>query len=684
MNNAIENLRYTPLNIPSGSLLDMESRSGYDFNAFLFERIEQVRRDLQSYGTLFQTDKNGYFFKAIFGQNGKITDAFYLWENIAYKVLLARNNSDVLIGDDRKSFLDPFPVQINAAAFTRILSEELSNISRENGDEKVRTALSAINRRTWPIRERLGNYIFGHELGSDSNIFFFLAAGHIIRESDYEAEKILTHLRTNNLFNKESFEQCPPLYAFLSQIILIYGEDTEFEKFVLGLHDNMMESSWDDWKVGLRLLRGIFDRFEYIFGDKDRENGRVKLDLDISKKSLVLNVNKALRERFMFKVYSERSQVIAVETIRDAEADPDNFWEIIFDREIANTLKRLFTGKGMEKLKDNYEAAMAENKQKPDLFLMLAHSFGLPKKIAQILAATNHMAFGGALKPIDQIIDREHQRKGKQSMLAKNGLSRTLNSSLRTIVKVLKSTLDDQDLSEKFLDMLDISAEADEDSRNLTWESTPEEHFRVMYGINTAFSWFVEYFGNKTGLKDAGNYLSKYHANYLGLLYEIVCDIEDVMPQKITAESGKDYGTKITLPLTIMVNLTENELPDKLKPQLKDDIEFIKNFFEQEKNRKSKSLEQITGDAKNDLIKALNIGQKYRKYIVAKLLALPQLQKIYLQSHYFLKLGFDSFPVKDELNKRYYEIFKRVLDETWNKLQSFAEVNGDVKEEKPE
>lgn len=579
-----------------------------------------------------------------------------LWESLAFHVLAARNSPEITIKKIEISFGEDF--------FDSFLRQTIPTFQGEMFVEKsVIACKNTIQEKLWPIRKFKQKYTV-----IDRDLFFSLAANQfLIEEADptdfaihpnqmyvkdrqilwpYSVEKILSKLEKVGCFEEGDRETLFPLFIHIGERLFQDTDKFAFRNYLLGIVERINGTE------GVDYARRVLDDFDKLyFPPTDEERSSFRTHWMFSSEMEVVRgkideAKAALDEKYKEITYPLRPALITTETLRVAKKNPSSFWTCVFDREIRPTMERLFTGEQAAPFRPIYEGALRENLLHPVMLLMFTHMFGLDEYQARSLVAINFMAWG-AVKGLDEIVDDEQIRKGVPTPLATSGLSDALEASLLAFGDVLGKTFHDRALGAAFVNVLTATCRADMEARQFSWDTPVAEQIRIMEQINLAGSWFPSYLGDRMGLPEVGRYLAAFN-RFHTILIELAGDVRDIAPVNITAESGRDYGTKLTLPLQILVEVAQKE-----------DATFIRTFFDQERIRKRNRLPEQKNTAKNRM-KVLQIGQTYRGVVIARLA--PIVASLHGQAERSLMLGFARLPIMDEANNQYKEVFERFLE----------------------
>jgi len=488
-------------------------------------------------------------------------------------------------------------------------------------------------------------------------------------------DELFRRLENIRIFENGNYNRYFLLLSFLGEEMLRMDDERIFSDYILGVSERAGES--EGLNLAVRLMNNIYYNtgirecipnsrpriakviYSCILALKQKMNWEKETDYKLDE------IERDLWRKNLQILYPLRPAVISQEVLDRALTKGDLFSQEIFESEIKETMRILFGGSKQRNFQAVYEAAMRENMMKPVTLLIMAHMFGLDPVKARILAATNFMGWM-AVKGLDMAGDGELVRKQVETQLAKEGVGEVLDTSLLAFVDILDKNLADPVLSRKYIEMLKISAEGNRASRRLNWDSSIKEHLKVANAINNSLTWFTVHFGDESGFKLAGQHFSEFYSKLI-CLSQLLTDINDVMPEVISEEAGRDFGSKLTLPLKLFAELSPDELPVNLRQRLSGDIKFIKNYFESERLRKIPYPIPAEGKALTDLNKAIRTLQKYRVYVVRKMFKDLSLPDIYNQASEALQKGINSLP-DDVINQQYGVILQSILKSFWRQF----------------
>ncbi len=363
------------------------------------------------------------------------------------------------------------------------------------------------------------------------------------------------------------------------------------------------------------------------------------------------------RERDMGIMPAEatgKSTVLTVATVDRLRVDPLKSWGYIFDREgVAEEMKKLFGRDDQVLIRPVYEAAIGEKvKKMADFIMIYAHILKIDPIVARRIAATGQFAWG-VIKAYDNILDGSFIRNGKPTQLAKDGLAKSLRSSVSALLAVQTETMKDSSFAQEVLEMFDKSMDADTRMSEFDWNTPLEAYFPTMEQMNEAFSWFPKVLGKISGQEKAGLAFSVFQANLLTLI-QINNDIKNLMLPPADEEPGIDLAAKIPSVLNSLRRFfTRSKTFDYER-------ELIERVVANERKSAFLNREGMNDKRRKDVMAVLKIWNDHRK--TALLALYPYVESLTSGATKSLLVGFDYLYQSTEPYNSYENtIFKNFL-----------------------
>lgn len=490
-------------------------------------------------------------------------------------------------------------------------------------------------------------------------LFYSMAA---LNYSNQTSDELLQHLTDDHFLDKDILPRSLPVLPFIAEDLLLRRPE-QLKDFITGLAKKI--GGEEGFAIATAIMEDLIEIYQPLL------TTRLTLFTDVIPAIPLAETMSELKIQYKSWRYKYRPEVISRITIEEGLAHPAEFYDSIFFREgVRNTMITIFGTSKHADIREVLEAALGPNltKTMPRGEMPFGHMFGLSREESLILAAVNYMAWGGVIKPYDQIIDWELSRDEIETILAKEGLATALDLTMMTLADVLVETFHDVNLRNPFIQMLRTSCSANKISRRLDWNTPFETIMQNIMEFNRVFSWYPRYLGERTDLTEAGNYFAEFQENALCLV-EINHDIDDSFPEEINEESGRDLGIKITPPMKKLM-----ELPDDVVAKADKD-EFVR-VYESERQRKFSRIPPTVVDIDN-IRSALQIGHRYREVVAQALY--QDMHPYFKRAQEALKNGFARLAKlageDDWYNQRYEKIFYLSLKGLWVQFCKYGKIN---------
>lgn len=338
--------------------------------------------------------------------------------------------------------------------------------------------------------------------------------------------------------------------------------------------------------------------------------------------------------------------VLSSATLDRLRADPLRSWSHIFEHEgVADEMQKLFGHEDQTLIRPVYEVALNEKKIIAGSIMIYAHILKIDPLVARRLAAIGQFSWG-VIKAYDNILDGSLKRNGSPTHLVKEGLAKSLRSSVSALLAVQKETMMDSNFSLDFLGMADDSMAADTAMSEFTWDTPLAEYIPVMKQMNKAFSWFPEVLGKLSGQDKAGKAFSDFQANLLCLV-QINNYIKNLILPVSDDEPGSDLAINISPVLnTLRRFFTRSKTFDRER-------KFIERIVAAERKNAFLNREGMPDNSKRmkDIMAVLKIWNEHR--VTAHLALAPHAESIYSAASNSLDNGFASltFPLNKNIDE---------------------------------
>lgn len=497
----------------------------------------------------------------------------------------------------------------------------------------------------WPIRTTKNGYF---EF-IDVNILNYCASRQLVRDFD---DDIVERMQDYGLFDKNRLIENIGLISLVAEAI--YRKRPDYFKTYI---DKLIEIIGGE--EGFAVTGAILEDHQILYHPLfNRPNEYSLQQLDIYTNSLRRHVEKYQRWK-----YDNRPEVIPFDILTRPIKDSDQFWKTVFtETGVAKEMEDLFSGKGKEDIEAVYEVATSERKEIAGLVMLFADALGYDPQKAKKLAAIAQFS-RGVIACFDDIQDNHLERRGRQTMVAKEGRDIALNRTMLALSSALKQVIgfDPQDklMEEQFNSMLLSSCQGDLRSRKLNWKTVLKGHRRAAEKMDNVFSWFIRYIGLKTGYTEESKHFTHLIKNYHFVLKSIN-DLNDFSKES-THEIGNDILYGYINPFWDQVR--------RLVPA--DTREMIERVFAKGRLRRLKGTpSDIIEDP--EIMEIAAIGRVYRPEVA--ILWLKKIYKACYGAEKSRRKAFRKLPT-DRRNKRCKEILANCIGTAWQTFYNYTKTD---------